>query len=270
MTENFGRTVYVQIGPEGGEGREFRDLAISFDIKHTLTSAPNEGTVEIVNPSDNSVALAQTDDAVVRVFAGYDTPRLIFEGSPKDNGVSLKYEHPDTVLEIDALDGGRALARSRVNVSIGGPVSAEKILEIVASELGLPRGVVEVPEPFELDQGITIDAQVSDVLDRLAKSTGANASIQNGSLQLIPKDGDKQVEVSSFSRSNGNLISVDRKDEGIEVTAQLDGTLRPGDRCEVDDDRGISGIFKARDVKFKGDNWSGKFIVQFTATEASQ
>ncbi|MFB6371632.1 MAG: hypothetical protein ABEN55_00620 [Bradymonadaceae bacterium] len=268
MTQQFGRTVYVQIGRPDEDGREFRDLRINFDVKHTLSRSPNEATIKIWNPSPNSIAHAQRDDTVVRLFAGYETPRLLFTGHPKGGGVKLRHEPPDKVLEIDALDGGRKLANARVNVSFGQKVGAEKIVEEMADELDVPRGVIDIPNEFELEQGGTFVGPVRDVMDRIATSVGADFSIQNGTLQLLDKDGDTGVEVSSYSYENGTLLAINRKDKGVEVKTTLDGTVRPGDRFDVDEDE-LGGIYKARDVRFKGDSgYADDFVNTMTAREA--
>ncbi|MFB6373824.1 MAG: hypothetical protein ABEN55_12120, partial [Bradymonadaceae bacterium] len=107
-----------------------------------------------------------------------------------------------------------------------------------------------------------------DALNRFAESAGVDWSIQDGSLQILPKDGDSQVQAAVFSDENENLISVSEKKDGIEVKAWLTPRVRPGDRFRLEDG-GRTGIFKARDVGFIGDSGhSSTFQVKATAREA--
>lgn len=273
MTEQFDRTVITQIGEPGAGGREFRDLRQKFRIKHTLSSGPNEAKIELWNPAPETIALAQTETAVVRVFAGYDTPALIFQGEPNDGGVEVIDDGVETTLKIDALEGAQPLASTRVNVSFGDTVTAEEVLETVADELGLPEGVVDVPEGFTLEQGGTFVGRASDVLDRIAVSIGADISIQAGSLQVIPEDGDTGVQSASFSSENDNLLDFREKDDGFVIKALLNGSVRPGDRVEVT--RPVDGdtqtaVYKARDVEFRGGNGDvPDFDVVIVAREAT-
>ena len=83
----FGRSIKVQLGTEGSSGRELTGLRVRVTVERTDTPSPNAGTIEIYNPAPDTVALMQAEDAVIRVLAGYDIPRLLFHGDPIPDGV---------------------------------------------------------------------------------------------------------------------------------------------------------------------------------------
>ncbi|MFB6373825.1 MAG: hypothetical protein ABEN55_12125, partial [Bradymonadaceae bacterium] len=107
----FDRTVKVIAGPKGGDGVEIEGVRIDFDVKHSLNGDPNKAKLKLYNLTDDTTDIFRKDDVEVRVIAGYDNPGLIFVGGPIKDGVNDKWDGTERILEVEAQDGGREIAR---------------------------------------------------------------------------------------------------------------------------------------------------------------
>mgnify|MGYP001558947488 CR=1 FL=1 len=266
----WGRQVILRFGQAGGDGREFRGFRVTFDVKMSKESTPNEAIIEAYNLNPASVALAQADGAVVELYVGYDIPRLIFRGNPIEDGVRLDRKGVDRVLRLECQDGGTAYQESRVALTFSTQTSASQIFEAVAASMGLPRGTIRLPDNFVFPRGMVLNAPARDVMDRLALATGSQWFIRDGTLQFVGADEDTGEEAIVFSAKAGNLIgSPTAKDGGIEIRALLAPSLRPGKVFSLESEE-YSGLYVADDVSFRGDSgWGTEFYVTASGTPRS-
>ena len=263
----FGRQVILQIGPEGGTARSFEGFRVTFDVKMSKSSTPNSAVIEAYNLNPTSIALAQDPTSLVRLFVGYDVPRQIFQGNPIANGVRLDRRGPDRVLRLELQDGGRAWQEARVSVSFATSTTLRQVYDAISAQLGLPAGTVRIAEDFTFPQGVTLTGPARDVLDRLAVSTSSDWFIRDGAIQFIGATEDTGEQAVVFSATAGNLIgSPTPKDNGIEVTALLAPSLRPGKTFSVQS-ADYNGLYVAGDVSFRGDSgWDRPFYVTAVGT----
>lgn len=241
---NFGRQVIIEIGQPGEEGRRFTDLRIGGKVEKAIGGGPNIASVTIVNPARDSVALAQEPGAMVRILAGYETPRLLFVGDINRGGVIAEHHGTDRVMTIEAQDGGRRLREAHIEASFAEELSGEQIFGILADAMNLPLGAVILPGGARWPRGWSFAGHARDALDELADSLGVRWSVQDGALQVLP-DGEDTGELGLLiSIETGNLIGSPKPiDDGLEVTALLDGRLRPGRRFELQSGE-FNGIYR--------------------------
>lgn len=250
----FGRRVVLQIGSAGTVGKSFEGMRVSFDVKMSSTGTPNTATFEAYNLNAATVALAQKSDCVVRLLAGYDVPRQLFQGNPTKDGVRLDRKGVDTVLHIEASDGGKAYKESRLNISFTTSTTMRQVFDAVAEQTGLPLGSVKLPENVTFPHGITLTGPARDVLDRLAATGGSQWYVRDGALQFTAAGDDTGEQAIVFSSDAGNLIgSPSPKDDGISIKALLAPTLRPGKVFQVQS-KDYNGFYTASDVEFQGDS----------------
>lgn len=261
----FGRQVFVEFGLPGAPGRQFCDLRIAFSADFSRESTPNKGTVEVYNLAPTSLDLLQTPGIVVRVFAGYDVPRLIAQGNPVPNGVSIERRGPDRVAKAEFQDGGRAYQGARVTVNVATPTTLSAVLNLVAAQVGLPIGAIRPPSGADvaLPHGAQFAGPARDVLDRLGRSLGADWFVRDGALCFVGSGSDTGETMLVIGP--GNLVgSPAPKDKGrIEATALLEPSLRPGRLFQVQSER-INGVYVADSVRFQGDNWATPFYATVT------
>ncbi|MFA9271619.1 MAG: hypothetical protein ACEQSX_12840 [Baekduiaceae bacterium] len=195
----FGRQVILSIGPDGGVGREFRGFRVRFKVSMNRSSTPNSAVIEAFNLNPTSIALAQDPTSVVELRVGYDVPLLIFRGNPVKDGVRLDRQRTDAVLRIEAQDGGRAYASSRISVSYSTSTTAQEVFDAVAEQMGLPQGTIRVPTDATFPRGVNLNGPARDVLDRLARSLACEWFVRDGALQFVGAGEDTgETAVSPF------------------------------------------------------------------------
>lgn len=261
----FGRVVEVQIGTEGSSGRAFRGLRARFDVAMTDTKTPNTGKVELYNAAPETIALAQRDDAVVRLLVGHgDTPRLIFHGDPIKDGVTVRRESVDRILTIEAADGRRAYSGTFVDLSFATEQTGRQIYGVIGDALGLPLGANDLGDDVRFPTGVTLSGRASDVLDRLCVMTGRRWTIRDGTLQVYAKGGTTGESAVLFSPTTGLVGAPTRTEKGVELTALISPAMRPGRPFRLESEF-VSGDYVAKEVRFAGDSgWERDFYVHVT------
>ena len=266
----YGRQVFLDIGPEDGPFKRFEDLRISGRIRKTLGGDPNSAEIDVYNIAPDSIAAAQQSGAIVRLFAGYSVPRLVFTGSINPEGVSVKKQGPDRVLSIEAKDGGRRYRLARINKTFDRGTDLGEVFSELASATGLPLGAVDVPQGAQLTQGVTLTGRVSDALDTLARSLDADISFQDRALQILPRGGfsqDEAILVTSEPRGRNLIGSPAPGSEGLEIRALLDGRFLPGQRISLESER-YSGLYRIRQLEHALDSgWDQSFYSDLICKE---
>lgn len=255
----FDRSVAVEIGPEGGTGVRLGDLRVSFRVEHKAAKTPSTAQIRIYNPAPTSAALLRVPLAAIRLLVGYEpAPRVIFQGPPVKDGIQLRQEGPDRVLEVDASDGGRAFVSTFLQISFATPTTFGQVLAAILAQTLWARGYIDpTVEAIALPHGIVLTGRPAEVLDRLAAAVqpfGADWFIRDNALYVVAR-GQASPEVAPLISSvQGNLIGVPTATkDGIKVQALIDATMRPG-RAFVVEAGSVSGTYIARDVTFEGDS----------------
>lgn len=258
----YGRQLELLLGTEGTLGRRYRGLRVGFRVKMSSSAEPNTATIKAWGVGPETVAAMQAEDAVVRLNAGYDAPRLIFQGSPIKGGVRLERPGAESILTIEAADGGREFILSNVNFSFATDVTARQILDEVLDQLGLPVGFIEFNNETIYTNGFTATGKARDLLDRLALAEDAVWNIRDGAFYFYPSGGATAEPAVVFSAEQGNLIGIPiSKDKNLEFRALLEPSVRPGRACIVRSEQ-FNGTFIARDVVFVGDSgWANDYYV---------
>lgn len=263
----FGRQVFVELGTESsGTGRRLEGLRIGFEVDCNDGSEPNNAKVEVYGVGRDTVAMMQEDDALIRLYAGYTSTtgaRLLFEGNPTDGGVKLDKRGADRVLVVEAQDGGNVYRTSFIAESYAVPTTSGQLFDRLALAFGLPLGSTSgVDRDIDFPHGIALTGPVRQQMDRVAAMSGARWQIRDGALHIWPAGGTTGESATVFSAAAGNLIGSPKPtDDGIEVTALLAPTLRPGKPFRVESED-YTGDYVATSVRFRGDSgWARDFYV---------
>jgi len=264
MTELFGRQVNLAI-----DDLAYRDLRVDFKIEKTISGEPNSAKITVwnLNRDRTEMVVSRKRDTLIRLEAGYNVPRLLFQGNPTKGGITVKNDGPDRKLEIEAQDGLNEYQNARIFKSFRAGTKIKKVVDEAVSAFDLPAGEIEVPSDRELTQGVTFNGRAADILDRVATSTAADWSIQDGKIRFIPSGETSGNQAVVFSSKNGNLVgSPEPKDDGLKITGLLDGSVNPGDRFVVESEE-YDGIYKAKNVTYKGSRWKRQFYIIIVGSE---
>jgi len=254
----FDRVVSVEFGREGEKGIRHSDLRISADIKSSRSSSPNTSEIRIWNLAQSSIDRLNDKKAVIRVYAGFRDAgeKLIFEGTPKKNGVMIERQGPDKITKVLARDGGGAWDRARLSISFSREVSLSEVYRECIKSFGIPEGNVKLPKDVRFPNGIHLDGDSSEIMQSLADSIGYDFWIQNGYSNFYPKnEGIKPVTLAQlFSYRAGNLIGAPTPTNyGVEIKVLLCNDIMPGMPFRIES-LYRNGNYLARDVAHKIDS----------------
>jgi hypothetical protein len=260
------RQVILQFGAPGSSGKEHRDLRVAFRIRHSRDRTMNSAAITAYNLTTQSVSALDTAGAIVRLFAGYDVPRLLFEGNPQNIGVRSQKQGPDRITTIECADGLIALGTKRIAISSATQMSIGEVLAEVETQLGLPLGAITIGNADgRYPLGTTVSGRPAYVLDQLASSLGADWWVQDGRLYFVLRASPISGTALLASSAQGTLIgSPTKTKEGVEITTLLDPSMRPGRLVRLEADT-MSGDFVAQVVEMIGDSWGGPWYSKITA-----
>lgn len=263
----YGRKVIVQLNNES-----FDDLRVDFSITKTLGGKPNKGSITIYNMADvgDLLKVAQEDAPRVRLLAGYnDAPGLLIDGFPAKDGIVYSKSGPDRTLKITVQDGLKRYQNARVSASFSTETSIQDVLVEVVNQLGLPIDTVDIPPDIRLTQGVSLEGQASDILDRLARSNNADWSIQDGKFVFLQRSSRRNGQGPLFSHRLNNIIGVPQKNkDGVTVPTLITGPIIPGSLFRLETKEGIfDGDYKTKKVDYRGSSWGGDFTANVFGTD---
>lgn len=270
MTVLFNPIIALVIGTAGGEARTAPGLRITARVTYK-TARAGEAEIEVYNPAPATIAAAEEPGAVLQLYAGYEVPELLFEGSPIRDGVMVRKDGVDRILSIVARTGGVQLQRARLSLSYAQGTRASEVVAEAARAIGLPLGVVQLAQDYDLPAGFSYSGNANELLQRLVQSAGSTLTVRDGALQALPAGADTGELVTLLTPKTGLLGSPTRrkgkKRALVEIKALLIPGLRPGKRVGAESES-LSGVFVARDVTFDVDSVA-ESTVDFTAQEVA-
>lgn len=249
--------VFVAIGLTGGI-REIKDLRIIFQCEKTNKSDPNTANIEIYNLNKDTRSLLEAKGTRISLDAGYIyTSATIFRGNITK--VVHKSEPPDIITKIEARDGDNRYRNARFDKGYPPGVKLEQLINDLANELDLPvSSIIDLPAT-QYANGLTLTGQVRDHLDYLTTKNDLEWSIQDETLQIIPKKQTTLDEIIFLTSYSGLVGSPSKTKKGVEFKSLLQPRLRPGRRVRLES-KFIEGIFKIRKVNHEGDSHEGEFV----------
>lgn len=255
------------------------DMMVSFDITKDLSSSSNEGTVEIYNLTESHRNALGKELDLIQIEAGHMPPQggdnvgIIGMGDIRD--VAHKRNGPDIITTVSFGEGDKSAGKASINKSYPAGTKVETVAEDAFKEMekqGVKRGEWKFPDgikPFK--RPYVACGSCHRELNTLGRGKGFYWSIQNGAMEIIPSDG--FIGMVPLLNAQTGLIDLSITDNGVDVSALLNPEIRPGRRVKIEstiqDLNATDGIYRVSSARFKGDNRTGGFTVDF-AGEAVQ
>jgi len=264
-TRLYNRDVRVVAGPltiepRTATGENQPMLALTFSVAANRSREPNTGEIRIYNlRAENRAALQEAGLEVV-LEAGYvGDLRTLFKGDTVTTTIERDAVNWATTVEL--TDGGKEMAKARVNVSSRGGQGVGGALREVANALGLDVGNLEDKLAGnrsvlkEFLSGFSFSGSAADAVDQLASSMGLGFSVQGKTMQFLGAKEALPGPAVVLSPSTGLLGSPSVGEKGV-VTARslLNGLLVPGRRVELSSAI-VEGAYVCDSVKHDGDTW---------------
>ena len=281
MSELFDRFTSLTIGRPGTQGTRFEDLRIGFQVVKTSDSNSNTAKISIYNLNDNSIGLIELERQQAILEAGYNGRRNPIEGlivAQPFNGiialgdifnVTTVRKGVDRITTFEVGDSERALQEATLDKSFAPGIGTGTIVEQLGQALGAVRGTITGVVDQIFNQGLSITGKARDTLDEITEKMGAEWSIQDGELQILPLGGATNEQAILLTPDTGLLGAPTRKvgrdmQESVEFISLLNPRMRPGRRVVIESET-LSGQFTIRNANFNGDNKEGQFITKCEA-----
>ena len=261
----YGRRYRLEIGNRT-QSIVIDNLAISFNIEKTISEEPNTSKIEIYNlNANNRNQIANKIFNQVKLFAGYDEPRLIFAGQITQTYTSRN--DLDFITHIECGDGQNDYSKSRVYTTLKAGVKDSDVVNMCVKAMSSSKqGVVDLPKDKALPRCKVLTGDIKDYLKHVAKNNDANWHILDGNLNILPKD--KIINDSEgfiLSEKTGLINSPEKTDDGLRVTCLLNPKLNIGSLVriqsilsEYDGDYKITQLTHSGD--FLNDTWQTELI----------
>ena len=264
------------IPPAGDDARVIDSLYVKFTVSKTIGGEPNTAEIQIHNPNDDTIGLLKARYTKIVLNAGYGNDiKVVFKGEVQN--VLQTKNAVDRVVTVFARDGFRDYRTASFSKTFDSAVDMQSIVQEVLGEFfdTIPGDLSGIPKVRDKPNGLTLDGQVSTILDDLAEEYNADWSIQDGVVNIINKDQTlTENDLVYISATTGMIGSPRVTEIGADVTALLNISLIPGARFAIQAlgaevqlgnlfyrtqkvRTDATGVYKVRSVTIKGDSREG-------------
>lgn len=100
----------------------------------------------------------------------------------------------------------------------------------------------------------------------MSKANALEWSIQDETLQIIPKTESSSNVIIELDSNTGLVGSPSKTAKGVEFTSLIQPKIRPGVKVKIKS-KILEGIFKVRKVTHDGDSHQGDFLTKCEGTK---
>jgi len=241
------------------------NLRISFDIDKTINEKPNPATIRVwnLNRSHLNQILSGAFDKVA-LSVGYQTLTQIYSGDITK--ARVQRHDLDFILTLECADGFRAYTQARITSTLKSGSNDDQILTELSKTLpNVSLGTVEVTNKRKLPRGKVMNGDTRELLNRLARNSGADWSIQDGELVFLPKNKVLKAEAILISQETGMVNAPEHTDDGLELQCLLNPQLAIGGLVEVKSILDyFNGQYKVVKLLHSGDAMEGDWLSKMT------
>ena len=229
------RKVQVVIG-KAGSGLMIENLRVQFEVAKTIEAAPNIAIIRIFNLHPDHEAKIKNEFDEVLLNAGYEgAMRLVFRGNIKH--VYRYREKNDYITEIEAGDGDKDFNKAVMNETLAAGTTTSQLVDRAVGSFrgvgGTGKGHVQVHDLARL-RGKVISGNTRDVLNDVARESGANWSIQDGQLVIVSANDVLPGQAIVIRADTCMLGAPEINDKGIAVKCLLNPALRVNGAIKLD------------------------------------
>jgi hypothetical protein len=246
------------------------DIRAAFNIVRSLKQEANKAGIVIWNlTDDHRQQLASVDKIPVSISAGYvGRFSRIFSGTLRSARSSL--DGADIVTVLETGDGEENLRSKNISKTYPKGTPIRLVIADIATALGLGIGnlneaiaSVRLPTSDTVTlSGVTVFGNAARELRFWLDSVGIEWSVQDGALQLLPKNDTLKSQAVKLTPQTGLVGSPTVDNKGVmKATALLIPDLEPG-RSVIIESRFVSGAYRIEQVTYTGDKLGGDWYAQ--------
>jgi hypothetical protein len=282
MTQ-YGRVIEVRVGQPGATPKSLLSVrsltptgyfepgfAMSFSVRRTSERRDDVGEVVVHNPGPEILGELQDEGFVTQVLAGYGGQRaMVLTGKLVPSTLNIRTDRGTQTATWRVTDGGVSLRSLRIARSWRS-LRASAGFDWVIETAGLTRGVIRLGKDHEYARAVLLSGTVASILSRLARDSRSNWSMQDGRLNVWPKDEQRKVRALTFSPRSGLIGEPRQRDKRrIEISTLLAPSMRPGDLYVLEGVR-HAGRYIAEEVHHDGESgYESRFTTQLVGRRAA-
>lgn len=222
------------------EALDLSEMRFRFAIRRGDIQTPNSCDVRIYNLSQTTAQKIKKEFTRVLLQAGYEGNfGTIFDGTIKQ--IRRGRENPtDTYIDVTAADGDSAYNYSVTSISLAaGQTAPANAIETIIRGMamhGVNKGYVPDNLPgAPLPRGEVHYGMSRDILRKLASSSDAAWSIQDGKVDVIPLTSYKPSdEIPVITAATGMVGLPEQTQNGIRVRVLLNPKMKIGQLIKID------------------------------------
>lgn len=219
----------------GQQGIDLSALRLKFSTRQCDLQTPNTATIRVYNLADATAQQIQTEFTRVVLQVGYEGGDfgVLFDGTivqvrrGRESAI-------DNYVDIIAADGDEALNFAIVSAAIAAGSTFRDRVDALSKAMGVGQSHVADLPAGALPRGRTYYGMARDHMRGAAVSTDTKWSIQNGQLQVIPREGYLPTEAVVLSATTGMIGVPEQTQDGIRVRCLLNPRIKIGARVNID------------------------------------
>ena len=262
MSQLFNRIGFLVV-----EGQKF-NTRIQFDVEKNLETSANKSKVTVYNLNQTSRTFVSEPGKLMWIEAGYvGNTSIIFTGRIAENGVTIAKNGADIVTAIESGDGETEL-QTPIQISMGNNASVLQVIEASTKITGLATGVIEGIKNRKFEKGFCFSGTFKELLELVKKDSDAEASVQDGALQIIAQAADTGEDAVLLTPQTGMIGVPTKEKKNFKVTSLLNPRIQPGRLVKVESQfANIDGFFKVTKVVHNGDTHEGPWTSSIEGVE---
>lgn len=284
----FGRRCRVIVNDDSGNGQDFSDLRISFQIVKTYLMDIQYSIIKIYNVNRDSESFVLRKGTIVHVEAGYEG---LYYGEIFQGDIIQAFGYPengtDFILEIVAADSERFLNAGFISNNIERGMTQRQVVEQIASTASVPVKISSISEGLKentLPRGKVFFGMAKDYLQQIARGSEATLYMNNGEVNIIKVTDLPKDTILKLSPNSGLIEQPQQTELGIKAKCLLLPQIRV-ERCVQIDSQYIKeqqlsmgtlqsrldpqGVYKIAKVTYTGDNRGNDWYAEFEAMTQS-
>lgn len=249
------------VSVDGIEGTKITGLEMDFEIVKTVKPEPNKAEIVIFNMPDDQIAELESgtlDSKDSRktfciIRAGYkEATSVLFAGFA--NEVRSERQGIDVVTTITAGDGSKNVLETNLSKSFAEGATVQDVLEFVKKEIGVAGGELKGNLAAVFQNGFSASGSSKKILDAIASKAGAEWSIQDQELVLIPIGEASSLPAVKLNENTGLLGSPTKTEKGIEAISLLLPQINTFGLLDIESEDSTAGVYKAIKCTHSGSN----------------
>lgn len=247
---------------KGGTGLLIEELRIQFEIEKTVDSPPNKAIIKVFNLNQENESKVRKEYTDVLLNAGYQgAMKQIYSGNVTH--VYRYRERTDWITEIVCGDGDNFYRNSFVSETLeAGTDNKDTVSRVLDSAKKMGVELVQGHTVIKGDQrtrGKVMVGNSRDILKNVADQSGANWSIQDGVLQIVPATGMLPNEAIVVDSSTGMLGAPEVNEKGITVKFLMNPEARVNGALKLDNNNMKMKGKKVGETS-KGNQLTGEYV----------